>query len=99
MLFNLVFGALYKEKINAKPGHIIKYNKEWLNYTPFIDEYDWPRRLYKQKLRLDYVEGINQTIIGEKILRSHPSIVINNTLALPNFFAEFNHDSSLCKHS
>ena len=102
-LFNLVFGTSRKEGVDTKSGHMAKYDKEGSRYEPFTSggyfPDDWPRRLYEQKPRPDYAEGINQTVIGETVLKSHLSIAVNETMALPNFFVEFKLEFSFGAHA
>ena len=76
-----------------KSGHLGRVQKQWSNCVSFIKSSTG--KSYMPRPNPDYTEGIQQKMIEDKVREMHPLILVDESMALPNFIAELKHHESM----
>ena len=90
-LFDPYLRLLSNLNTNVKPGHWNETDVEWTDRVP-LKRRDGEE--YKPKPKPNHAEGIKDLFIERHVRKSHPSIMVKYSMALPNCMVELKHHQS-----
>ena len=91
-IFDPYLGTSADLDVDVKPGH---WNEPGVEWTSRVQLKDSEGEEYAPKPTPDYAEGIKRSLIDRRVCKSHPSILVSTSMALPNFMVELKHHQSM----